>query len=122
MSLILEDASLNAPYEGLYLEEVHEKFGKELMKSSEFPSMEVYNDDNSVIWCEVFSNRRLWVLFSNVGVLFASVQTKLFSKLLFTIPPLGAKRPKISHPHRFPAKRGGGGEIRVALARPINKE
>ena len=113
--------SLSATYEGLYLEEVHEKFNKELIKSSKFPAMEFHNDDNGVIWCEAFSNKRLGVLLRNGVALSASVQEKLFSKSLFTIPPPATKGQEIVHPHHFLVERGGGGEIIVVLGRATNK-
>jgi hypothetical protein len=96
----------SAPCEGLCLEEVREKLDNGLIKSSDFPSMEVQQREG---------NRRLGG-FRNTGL--SSVQTNLSSKSLFMIPSPGAKRQEMARPDHFPTVLSAGGGIGMGSASP----
>lgn len=92
----------SGPCEGLCLEEVREKLDEGLIKSSDFPGMEMQRPEG---------NRRLGG-FCNARL--SSVQTKLSSKSLFKVPAPGADRQEMARPDHFPAVLGGGGGIGIA--------
>ncbi|GLJ54584.1 hypothetical protein SUGI_1172490 [Cryptomeria japonica] len=66
---------------------VCQQMEKGLIKAFDFPPIEVYKDEDGIIWSN--DNRRLWV-FRNVGV--TSVPTKLSSMPLFRVPPPSEKK------------------------------
>ncbi|GLJ14305.1 hypothetical protein SUGI_0230430 [Cryptomeria japonica] len=73
-----------------------------LIKPCDFPSIEVYKDENGITWSN--DNRRLWV-FRKAGV--TSVPAKLSSTPLFRAPPPPEKREKMARADYFPLVRGG---------------
>ncbi|GLJ14298.1 hypothetical protein SUGI_0230240 [Cryptomeria japonica] len=80
---------------------VLQQMEKGLIKASDFPPIEVYKDENGIIWSN--DNRKLWV-FRKAGL--TSVPAKLSSTPLFRAPPPPEKREKISCSEYFPVVRG----------------
>ncbi|GLJ14301.1 hypothetical protein SUGI_0230310 [Cryptomeria japonica] len=81
---------------------VCEQMEKGHIKASDFPPVEVYKDEDGIIWSN--DNRRLWV-FGIAGL--TSMPAKLSSTPLFRAPPPPEKREKMSRADYFPVVRGG---------------
>ena len=90
-------------YERFTLEEAREKIQTGSMMASDFPPLQVCQDDNGTFWSK--DNRRLWV-FRMAGVTRAAV--KLFRNMFFRMPPTGPQREEMSRRRYFPIVRGGG--------------
>ncbi|GLJ14300.1 hypothetical protein SUGI_0230290 [Cryptomeria japonica] len=80
---------------------VLQQMEKGLIKASDFPPIEVYKDENGIIWSN--DNRRSWV-FRKAGL--TSVPAKPSSTPLFRAPPPPEKREKMSRSEYFPVVRG----------------
>ncbi|GLJ14297.1 hypothetical protein SUGI_0230210 [Cryptomeria japonica] len=95
------EALLNAIPKPSSLMVVCQQMEKGLIKASDFPPIEVYKDENGIIWSN--DNRRFWV-FRKAGL--TSVTAKLSSTPLFRASPPPEKRGKMFCSDYFPLVRG----------------
>nr|ADE76795.1 unknown [Picea sitchensis] len=103
-------SKFQSPYRHIFVERARENIEKGLMKSDEFPPIEVYKDEQGIMWSK--DNRRLWV-FRKAGL--TSVSVKLLDSPFSRMPPAGPEREEMAAQDYFPEVRGGVHQVGITV-------